>query len=154
MHFVKRSAATNELIIGRKFVEPCQAYVLISIYAVLACRREEGISWNLRWYPPLPRHFFASWAGSTTISSQTPFEQGLHPSLASTSRLNRGSADFTWRYLVQLHFIWQYLNSCSFLGFISQKCTGRCYPCKHQWTFYQIDLRPQMSGVWASKNNR
>ncbi|KAI9445815.1 hypothetical protein F5148DRAFT_1153666 [Russula earlei] len=44
MHFAK-TAAANELIDGRKSVELCQAYILLSIYAVPARRWEEDRSW-------------------------------------------------------------------------------------------------------------
>lgn len=44
MHFAKRSAATA-LIDGWKSVELCQAYILMSIYAVPARRWEEDRSW-------------------------------------------------------------------------------------------------------------
>lgn len=44
MHFAKHSAA-NALIDGWKSVELCQAYILMSIYAVPARRWEEDRSW-------------------------------------------------------------------------------------------------------------
>ena len=44
MHFAKHSAA-NALIDGWKSVELCQAYILMSIYAVPARRWEEDKSW-------------------------------------------------------------------------------------------------------------
>ncbi|KAG2108840.1 hypothetical protein BD769DRAFT_1392651 [Suillus cothurnatus] len=44
MHFAKHSAA-NALIDGWKSVELCQAYILMTIYAVPARRREEDKSW-------------------------------------------------------------------------------------------------------------
>lgn len=44
MHFAK-SAAANALIDGWKSVELCQAYILMSIYAVPARRWEEDRSW-------------------------------------------------------------------------------------------------------------
>ncbi|KIK36949.1 hypothetical protein CY34DRAFT_16042 [Suillus luteus UH-Slu-Lm8-n1] len=44
MHFAKHTAA-NALIYGWKSVELCQAYILISIYAVPARRWEEDRSW-------------------------------------------------------------------------------------------------------------
>jgi hypothetical protein len=44
MHFAK-SAAANALIDGYKSVELCQAYILLSIYAVPARRWEEDRSW-------------------------------------------------------------------------------------------------------------
>ncbi|KAH8976971.1 fungal-specific transcription factor domain-containing protein [Lactarius hatsudake] len=44
MHFAK-SAAANALVDGRKSVELCQAYILMSIYAVPARRLEEDCSW-------------------------------------------------------------------------------------------------------------
>ncbi|KAH9051379.1 fungal-specific transcription factor domain-containing protein [Lactarius deliciosus] len=44
MHFAK-SAAANALVDGRKSVELCQAYILMSIYAVPARRWEEDCSW-------------------------------------------------------------------------------------------------------------
>lgn len=44
MHFAKHSAA-NALINGWKSVELCQAYILMSIYAVPARRWEEDRSW-------------------------------------------------------------------------------------------------------------
>lgn len=44
MHFAKHSAATA-LIDGWKSVELCQAYILMSIYAVPARRWEEDRSW-------------------------------------------------------------------------------------------------------------
>ncbi|KAG2335810.1 hypothetical protein BDR05DRAFT_1006429 [Suillus weaverae] len=44
MHFAKHSAA-NALINGWKSVELCQAYILLSIYAVPARRWEEDRSW-------------------------------------------------------------------------------------------------------------
>jgi hypothetical protein len=44
MHFAK-SAAANALVDGRKSVELCQAYILMSIYAVPARRWEEDRSW-------------------------------------------------------------------------------------------------------------
>lgn len=44
MHFAKHSAA-NALVDGWKSVELCQAYILMSIYAVPARRWEEDRSW-------------------------------------------------------------------------------------------------------------
>lgn len=44
MHFAKHAAA-NALIDGWKSVELCQAYILMSIYAVPARRWEEDRSW-------------------------------------------------------------------------------------------------------------
>jgi hypothetical protein len=44
MHFAK-SAASSALIDGWKSVELCQAYILMSIYAVPARRWEEDRSW-------------------------------------------------------------------------------------------------------------
>jgi hypothetical protein len=44
MHFAK-SAAANALIDGYKSIELCQAYILLSIYAVPTCRWEEDCSW-------------------------------------------------------------------------------------------------------------
>ncbi|KAI9508705.1 hypothetical protein F5148DRAFT_1148845 [Russula earlei] len=44
VHFAK-TAAANALIDGRKSVELCQAYILLSIYAVPARRWEEDRSW-------------------------------------------------------------------------------------------------------------
>ena len=44
MHFAK-SAAANALVDGWKSVELCQAYILMSIYAVPARRWEEDRSW-------------------------------------------------------------------------------------------------------------
>jgi hypothetical protein len=44
MHFAKHSAA-NALIDGWKSVELCQAYILMSIYAVPAKKWEEDRSW-------------------------------------------------------------------------------------------------------------
>lgn len=44
MHFAKHSAA-NALIDGWKSVELCQAYILMSVYAVPARRWEEDRSW-------------------------------------------------------------------------------------------------------------
>ena len=44
MHFAKHSAA-NALIDGWKSVELCQAYILMSVYAVPAKRWEEDRSW-------------------------------------------------------------------------------------------------------------
>ena len=44
MHFAKHAAA-NALIEGWKSVELCQAYILMSIYAVPARRWEEDRSW-------------------------------------------------------------------------------------------------------------
>jgi hypothetical protein len=44
MHFAKHSAA-NALIEGWKSVELCQAYILLSIYAVPARKWEEDRSW-------------------------------------------------------------------------------------------------------------
>ena len=44
MHFAK-SAASSALIDGWKTVELCQAYILMSIYAVPARRWEEDRSW-------------------------------------------------------------------------------------------------------------
>jgi|ERR1700722_12466351 len=44
MHFAKHSAA-NALIDGWKSVELCQAYIMMSIYAVPAKRWEEDRSW-------------------------------------------------------------------------------------------------------------
>ena len=44
MHFAK-SAAANAMIDGYKSVELCQAYILLSIYAVPARRWEEDRSW-------------------------------------------------------------------------------------------------------------
>ena len=44
MHFAKHSAA-NALTDGWKSVELCQAYILMSIYAVPARRWEEDRSW-------------------------------------------------------------------------------------------------------------
>lgn len=55
MHFAK-SAAANAMIDGYKSVELCQAYILLSIYAVPARRWEEDRSWlytglAIRWAP-------------------------------------------------------------------------------------------------------
>ena len=44
MHFAK-SAVANALVDGYKSVELCQAYILLSIYAVPARRWEEDRSW-------------------------------------------------------------------------------------------------------------
>jgi hypothetical protein len=44
MHFAKRAAA-NALVDGGKSVELCQAYILMSIYAVPVPRWEEDRSW-------------------------------------------------------------------------------------------------------------
>jgi hypothetical protein len=44
MHFAKHAAA-NALIDGWKSVELCQAYILMSIYAVASRRWEEDRSW-------------------------------------------------------------------------------------------------------------
>jgi len=44
MHFAKHSAA-NALTDGWKSVELCQAYILMSIFAVPARRWEEDRSW-------------------------------------------------------------------------------------------------------------
>ena len=44
MHFAK-SAAAHALVDGWKSVELCQAYILMSIYAVPARRWEEDRSW-------------------------------------------------------------------------------------------------------------
>ena len=56
MHFAK-SAAANATIDGYKSVEMCQAYILLSMYAVPARRLEEDRSWlytglAIRWAHP------------------------------------------------------------------------------------------------------
>jgi hypothetical protein len=57
MHFAKHSAA-SALTDGWKSVELCQAYILMSIFAVPARRWEEDRSWlytglAIRYDPPL-----------------------------------------------------------------------------------------------------
>ena len=55
MHFAK-SAVANALVDGRKSVELCQAYILMSIYAIPTHRWVEDRSWlytglAIRWAP-------------------------------------------------------------------------------------------------------
>src|SRR6266566_5835447 len=72
MHFAK-SAAANALIDGYKSVELCQAYILLSIYAVPARRWEEDRSWlytglAIRW-----AHLFSKYITKLSILTCGPY---------------------------------------------------------------------------------